>query len=199
MRSGSGACPMELRSLDSVDRTALRWLRTSESPTGFALLSGEAPVATLTWSRGGGSLATASTAHGTWTLKRAGFLSPQVTVRAAGATTPVAQLVAHLRRHEIRIRGGPARYLYHVSHLLPSWRVTDERGTELLHIEPVAERRTLEGGAVMLPAGNDATDTLLLLVISWYFIVLAWLEDELVEALAPFEGPDAPVRLGWPD
>ncbi len=182
----------------AVDRTALRWLRTSESPVGFSLLSGDAPVATLLWAKRGGSLATLTTADGSWTMKRAGFLAPSILVRTGDRPEPVGRLNAHLRRHEVRIAGAPAYWIQHISHILPSWKVVGDRGEEVLHIEPVAERGSLRGGAVVVSSGSDRPEALLLVSMSWYFIVLAWLEDELVEALTPFEGPDAPTRVEWP-
>ncbi len=198
MKDGAGARPMPLSPFASVDRSALRWLRTTDRPAEFSLLAGDAPVATLAWKHRGGSLATATTAEKSWTLKRAGFLAPSIVVREEGTAAPVAHLQAHLRRHEIRLRGAPTYVLHHVSHLVPSWRVSSDRGEEVLHIEPVAEHGSLRGGAVMVSSRADAPETLLLVLLSWYFVVLAWFEDELVEALAPFEGPDAPVRLDWP-
>ena len=185
---------MDLVPFSSVDRSALRWLRTREKPAEYTLLSGDAPVATLSWQRHGGSLAVAATAEGRWTLKRSGFLGPRVTVRKAASDVSEATLAAHFRRHEISVRGGGAYRLYHESHILPGWRLTGSGEREVLHIEPAAEHRALAGGAVLTSAPANAPDLLLLCVLSWYFIVLAWLEDELVETLVPFEGPDAPSR-----
>ncbi len=189
---------MDLVPFASVDRTALRWLRTAESPAGFSLLSGDATVASLAWNARGGSLATAATADGAWTFKRAGFLAPTITVRLRDQPQPLAKVTAHLRSHEIRLREGPSYRLQHVSHILPSWKLVSERDEEVLHIEPAAEHGSLRGGAVVVSSQSDSSETLLLIALCWYFIVLAWFEDELVEALVPFEGPDAPVRLEWP-
>lgn len=189
---------MALAPFSSVDRTALRWLRTDEKPTAFSLLSGDAPVATLAWNRQGGTLATCTTAEGSWTFKRAGFLAPMITARVPKEPRPVARLLAHLRSHDVQIRGAPPYRLQRVSHILPAWRVVSEDDKEVLHIEPVAEHSSLRGGAVVVSSRSDAAETLLLIALSWYFIVLAWFEDQLVEALVPFEGPDAPRRLEWP-
>jgi len=180
----------------SVDPSALRWIRTRERPAAYSLRAGDGEIATLTWERPGGSLATAATFEGSWTLKRSGFLQPTILVRQEGKQDPIARLSAHLARHEIAIGGGPAFRLRHVSHLVPSWRVTTDRGDELLHVEPVAERHALEAGAVVVlsPAGGAAT--LLLIVLTWYFVVLSWFEDEAIETLAPFEGPDPPIGRG---
>ena len=187
---------MPLSPFASVDRSALRWLRTQAKPLEFTLSSGDLEVARLSWTSRGGSLASATRAEGSWTLKRAGFLVPQVTVREPGSDAPLAHLAAHRLHHEIRIRGAPTYLLHHVSHILPAWRVSSAQGTEVLHIEPVAERGVLMGGAVILSSCADAPEALLLVVLSWYFIVLASIEDELIDALVPFEGPDAPRKFG---
>ena len=190
---------MALVELGSVDATTLRWLRTQEHPAAYSLRAGESEVATLTWARPGGSLATARTAGASWTLKRAGFLQPTILVRQEGAAEPVARLSAHLTRHEIAIGQEPAYRLRHVSHLVPAWRLTTARGEEVLHVEPVAERRSLAAGAVVVPPSAVGPSTLLLVVLTWYFIVLSWFEDEAIEALAPFEGPDPPLARGSAD
>ena len=184
--------------LSSVDRSTLRWIRTRESPAAFSLRAGEGEgeVATLSWDRAGGSLATAVTAEQTWTLKRAGFLQPTILVRTPGTPAPVARLTAHLARHEISVGEDPPYRLRHISHLVPAWRLTTGRGEEVLHIEPVPERRSLQGGAVVVSPTAPVPSTLLLVVLSWYFVVLSWFEDEAIEALAPYEGPDPPLARG---
>lgn len=177
---------MALVPLESVDRTALRWLRTSENPMAFDLASGDARVARLRWARHGASLTTAELATETWTLKRGGFLNPRVTVRVAGSEMNVARLSAHLSSHRIEVRGGHSYALHRAGLLVPAWKVSTDAGVEILHIEPVREGRKLEGGAVLAsPAGVASPDLPLLAVVSWYFIVLAWFEDE---ALVPLEG-----------
>ena len=184
---------MDLVPIESVDPSALRWLRTQESPAAFSLRAGDRELASLRWARPGGSLATAATAGAIWTLKRAGFLQPTILVRQNGVAEPVARLSAHLTRHEISVGGSPAYRLRHLTHLLPSWRLTDAAGREVLHIEPVPEKRAIEAGAVVVAPDAWGPAVLLLAVLAWYFVVLSWFEDEAIEALAPYEGPDAPL------
>jgi hypothetical protein len=180
---------VDLARPESVDRSTLRWLRTVEKPMAFSLAAGPTPVARLTWSREAGSLATAETASTTWTLKRVGFLNPQVTVRASGSTANVAHVTTLLSYHRVEIANRGAFRFRRKGLLVPAWAVTTDDGQEILHIEPVREGRSLTAGAVLVdPAGRDAPDLLLLAAVSWYFIVLAWFEDE---ALLPFEGSDA--------
>jgi hypothetical protein len=91
------------------------------------------------------------------------------------------------------VLGGRSYRFHRVGFLVPAWQVTSRDGKEVLHVEPVREGRHLRGGAVVVaPEATDLPELLLLSVLSWYFIVLAWFEDEAVETLAPFEGPDAP-------
>jgi hypothetical protein len=181
---------MEWAPFDSVDATSLRWLSRSEQPRVFELLAGEQPLATLSWKAGSGSLTEVQTSQGTWTLKRIGFLNPTITVRKAGGTENIARLSVHWRSHRIEVAGGPSYRFHRAGLLVPAWQVTTEDGHEVLHIEPVREDRKLVAGAVVAPAAaSRLPEFALLAVISWYFIVLAWFEDE---ALVPFEGPDAP-------
>jgi hypothetical protein len=175
---------------------AFRWLRASEEPLAFTLLVGDAEVARLHWRRRGGSFATAESAGATWTLKREGFLSPHLSARPEGKETPTARLTPHLRHHLLELAGGRTYRFHRQSILLPAWTLSRPDGSEVLHIEPVPDGRRLSGGAVVVAPGYDAAELPLLLVFTWYFIVLAWFEDEAVEALTPFEGPDAPRGFG---
>jgi hypothetical protein len=174
----------------SVDRSALRWLRTNERPMRFVLKAGDASIVELNWSASAGSLATADSAATSWSLKRGGFLSPHVSVRVAGNPATIARVSAHLNHHQIDLAGGASYRLHRAGFLVPAWTVSRSNGEELLHIEPVREGRKLEGGAALAsPAGVASPDLLLLAVASWYFIVLAWFEDE---AIVPLEGRDEP-------
>lgn len=187
---------MPLVPFASIDRSTLRWLRTAETPVEYTLLAGDAPVAVLAWERHGGSRATAKTADGDWTLKRNGFLIPHLTVRPAGRDAPVARLSLRFGHHEIEVGGGGTYRLRRASLLVPAWKVTGPDGAERAHIEPIPEGRHLGGGAVLTSGTTAPRELLLLIVLSWYLIVLSWFEDETVETLAPFEGPDAPMRTG---
>ncbi len=182
---------MALASFSSIDRSVLRWIRTSESPAEFTLSAGETPVAVLRWKAHGGSLATAETASGRWTLKRVGFLNPQITVRPEGTPETLARLTAHLNHQEIALPGGPRFRLQRAGMLVPAWRITAPNGREVLHIEPAREGRRLEAGAVLEGDSPVAPEQqLLLAVIGWYFIVLVWFEDEALVALERLEGAD---------
>ena len=185
---------MEFAALGSVDATSLRWLRREDKTLQFDLLSGDRTLAVLRWNGPNGTLASATTATGVWTLKRVGFLNPRVTVRAQGAAEDLAELSVHLNYHRIQLKGGRAFRFHRAGVLIPAWKVYREDGAETLHVEPVRAGRKLEGGAVISPAASTALpEFLLLAVLSWYFIALAWFEDE---AIATLEGPDSAPASG---
>ncbi|HTP53668.1 MAG TPA: hypothetical protein VML94_01725 [Thermoplasmata archaeon] len=187
---------MPLAPIDSVDRSALRWLRTNPTVPEYTLLAGETAIAIVRWAHRTGARATAETADGIWTLGRSGFLVPHLTVRRQGSDDSIARLTNRLGHHDIEVGGGGSYRLKRAGLLLPAWRVWDAGGEERLHIEAVAENRRLEGGAVIPTGALPPRELLLLTVLSWYLIVLLWIEDETIEALVPFEGPDAPARFG---
>ena len=187
---------MDLVPFAAANSTAFRWLRSREDPLEFDLLAEDRPLANVLWKSGSRSVTTARTATGTWTLKRSGFLNPRVTIRPMDTAQDAARISVHLNYHRIDVTGGVSYRFHRAGVLLPAWQVSTDAGEEILHIEPVREGRKLVGGAVVTSAAAMQRPELpLLVLISWYFIVLAWFEDE---ALVPLEGPDAPLARGAP-
>jgi len=165
----------------SVDREALRWLRSGPASLEFQLLSGPAPLGSISWTKAHGSLALARVAERDFTIKRVGFLNPHVTVRREGDTKDLARLASHLSHHRIELAGGTRYDLKRAGLLVPAWQLLSGDGTELLHVEPVREGRRLDGGIVQVSStARDLTELPLLLLLTWYFIVLSWREDEAV-------------------
>lgn len=186
---------MPLVPIESVDRTTLRWLRTGETVPEFTLLAGDSAVAILRFGRHRGTAATAETAGGTWLLGRHGFLVPHLTARRSEGEAPIARLSNRLGHHVIEVGGGGTYWLKRAGLLVPAWTLTSAQGTEVVHLEPVAESRRIEAGAVIAGGTVPPTELLLLVVLSWYFVLLLWIEDEVLEALVPLEGPDSPSRF----
>lgn len=172
---------MPFTPFSAVDREALRWLRVSPTTSEFQLLSGDVILGSLLWAKSQGSLAIAQTSDRQWTVKRVGFLHPHVTARRRGEPKDVARLAGHLGHHRIELAGGRTYDLKRAGLLVPAWQLVSEDGTEIVHIEPVRDGRRLDGGTVQVAAEGQALAELpLLLLLSWYFIVLAWSEDEAV-------------------
>lgn len=169
----------------STDVAALRWLKAADAPAVFHLSSGDLPLAEIRWTDRGTSLAHAETASDRWTLQRGGFLDSHVTLRTIDGSTELARISIRMLHHEIAFARGPAFRFRRgdprvTGILVPSWKVTREDETELVHIEPVREGRHLTGGAVLVsPEGAKTPELAPLLVLTWFFIGLAWFEDEV--------------------
>jgi hypothetical protein len=188
--------------LSSVDGSSLRWLRTGESPPTFTLSAEDGPLAELAFARATGSLARAGTAAAQWTLKRSGFLISHLTLRLAGAPADTARITLHADiRADVRgenVTAGRIGDNYHRVDFVdgakfrfsrsgvqtPAWKIRTEAGVELAHIEPVREgRRLISGAVVVSPEGRTEPKLLAVLLFTWYFIVLAWFEDEILAPL----------------
>lgn len=181
MTSAAASGEMAFTPLASVDREALRWLRPDPASLEFQLLSGSTRLGTLAWSKPHGSLAVARVAEREFSIKRVGFLNPHVTVRAPGDTKDLARLSGHLGHHRIELVGGSSYDLRRAGLLVPAWQLSAADGTEQLHLEPVREGHRLDGGTIQVSApARDRPELPLLLVLTWYFIVLSWREDEAV-------------------
>jgi hypothetical protein len=185
--------------LSSVDGSPLRWLRTGDSPPSFTLSAETQAVAELRFAKTSGSLARASASEGDWTLKRSGFLLSHLTLRVEGAPSDTARITLHAdiradilgeaitagrigdNYHRIDFTDG-AKFRFSRSGVqTPSWKVRTEAGVEVAHIEPVREGRRLTSGAVVVsPEGIAEPKLVSVLVFAWYFIVLAWFEDEIL-------------------
>ncbi|MGI0132745.1 MAG: hypothetical protein ACREDK_06620 [Thermoplasmata archaeon] len=168
---------MTIRSFESVDRSTFRWLRREGAPTAFDLLSGDDLVASLTWARTHGTLANGGTASDHFTLKREGFLAPHVLARDPRGGV-IARLDLHLRSSLLTV-GTTSFVLRRKGLLILAWQLATLTGAPLLHIETVAEHGALKGGVVAVePAARDMGSLPLMLLVSWYYLVQAWFEEE---------------------
>ncbi|MGA7922803.1 MAG: hypothetical protein WCA77_02370 [Thermoplasmata archaeon] len=172
---------MEL--LTSVDPDLLRWIRVDAEKHEFDLKAGDAVVAALRWKSALGSMATVVTAEAKLTIKRTGFLNPRITVRDAASGKDMAHLDAHPSRSTLVLAGGTTYDWHRTGLLVPGWHFRDRHGTEVLSLEPVREGLRLEGSLVeVTDAGRKLPQLLLLLLVGFYFIALAWLEDQAAAA-----------------
>lgn len=165
---------------------SLRWLRTAEAPPSFDMRDGDSIVAQLAFRHHGGSRADVSTASESWSLKRVGFVHPQVSIRRTGSPpSEDAHLTVHWRRSLLERPGAPPEFLVRAGVAIPAWEGRTPEGTLLYHVEPVAEDRKLVGGlAILTDSGRAAPRLLESLTVAWYYLVLGWFEEELAAATA---------------
>jgi hypothetical protein len=170
---------MELTAFAAADLNTVRWVRSTDDRHEYALKAGDATVAVMRWEKHIGSLAHVETVGDQWTLKRAGFLNPHLTARRPGQNVDLARMTIHSRSHLLEIRGGASYSFRRAGLLVPAWSLCDSKETKLLEIEPVRQSGRLVGALVSIdPLGRAHPELPLLLAMSWYFVVLAWIEDE---------------------
>lgn len=165
-----------------VDESALRWTQVDGERT-YELRAGDTVLGRLRWPARLGSLADGDFGDRHLSLKRTGFLAPQVVLRDRTAGNELGRLHAHATHSRVEIAGAGTYELRRAGLLVPAWKLTTLARAPVLNIEPVEERGRLAGGLVTVEEPFRAAPELpLLLAVSWYFIVLAWFEEVAVLA-----------------
>jgi hypothetical protein len=77
-----------MNSLTDANLKSLKWEQSGKLAS--RLVADGQTIATLSWAKSWGSLATGESAEGEWTFKRIGFLRPRVTVRETGSDADLA-------------------------------------------------------------------------------------------------------------
>ncbi len=183
--SPSRAGSMALVPLGKVDLSALRWIRDPEAPTGYSLRSGEEAIATLSWDPERRRLARLETADGVYRLERQGFLSPRIALLREGEREVRGGLTSFFEgvhsRHAIALPTGISWILARAGVSVPAWSISESGGTEVAHLEPVREGERLDGAIIEVEKAPPEPEVLVYaLALAWYFIALAWFEDEVV-------------------
>jgi hypothetical protein len=163
-----------MRAIREVTQQALRWSQPSTFKREYELRAGDEVLATLRWQKPFGSLALAESTDGTWTFKRSGFFSPNVTVRVPGSETEVAVFKPGWRGTEgtFRFSDGRCYQWLNTSFWSSEWIFAKEGGEPLIHFKPEfaffkqAAEVKVEPGAVPVP------DLSLLTVLGWYLLIL---------------------------
>jgi hypothetical protein len=172
-----------MKSVTDVDPGSIRWVRSHDDRHEYDLESGDDVLATLRWDGAVGSKATAESALGRWTLKRSGFLNPLIVVRDTGSGKDIAHLRAHPSHSSLILSDGQRLEWNRAGLMVPGWHFVDAKGREIVSFEPGRVNLKLEGGLVTIsPEGGKLPELTLMLIVGWYFIVLAWIEDQAVAA-----------------
>ncbi len=166
----------------AVDESAVRW-SALPGERSYELRAGDDRIGELRWATRFGSLAEGDFGDRHLSLKRSGFLAPQVVIRDRASGAEVARLHAHTTHSRLEIVGGGVYELRRAGLLVPAWKLTTVDRAPVLNLEPVEERGRLEGGLVVVePPYRSAPELPVLLAANWYFIVLAWFEEVAVLA-----------------
>jgi hypothetical protein len=151
----------------------LQWRQPSAFARVYELRSGDSTLAKLEFQKALGTLAIASTAAGSWTFKRSGFVAPKVSARIADTETEVALFESSITAGggHLRLPGGEVLELRATNFWRTSWMLSTGDREPLFHMHNKgmvhhASEIELEAAAKSRP------DLGLLLTLSWYILVL---------------------------
>jgi len=161
-----------LKRLEALGTGSLAWVEAK--PLVSELRAGGDVVATLAWAKRWSSLATAEAADGRWTLKRTGFLRPQITVRASDSDVNFAivsmgsggdGVLDFANGRSYQFRGSGVRH--------PGLTVSDARGRTILTLtlDPRGEPTSASVEVVREAFGSDQP-LALLAILGWYLPLL---------------------------
>jgi hypothetical protein len=161
-----------MRSIATLVGSKLTWNQPQIAERYYELRSGGAIVATLAWEKAFGSLATAVTSEGSWTLKRAGFLRPVVTARRPGDADNAAVFEPNWAA-EGQLRIGNSVYRWRGKGFWrDEWAWLGESGQEVASFgrHPKLLRNEAQ---VVVKMAAAASDLSLLVPFGFYLMILA--------------------------
>jgi hypothetical protein len=171
----------EIRKLSEVNLRGLRWARSGKLES--QLISEGQLVGTLRWASGRSSLATAESADGAWTFKRAGFLRPRITIREPGSDSDLAVMpMSWIVEGILRFYDGRS-FLIRCSSL---WRsevtVFDSRGKNLMALKPDSRAGGERGLILIERTALDEIPGLSLLAIFGVYMALLIVREDAYRA-----------------
>lgn len=159
-----------MKGLDDSSKS-LTWEQSGKLAS--RLVVGGETVATLTWAKSWGSLATGESADGEWTLKRSGFLRPRVTVRENGADSNLAVLsIGWAGEGALVFSDGETFQLKRSGFWHPEWSILDSTGRRLLLLKPDLGWKKKQALVEVEDAAAVSKRTSLLAIVGWYVIIL---------------------------
>lgn len=163
----------EISALQPHRVNALQWVQPSACARKFELRSADTLVGRLEFRSALGSLAEATVAGKTWTLKRQGFFSPRATIRQAGSQDNLAVYTPHWTGSKglLTFQDGNGVRLACTGFWGGEWAWLDAGGAVLVRFH---NRGILHHGAGMdvEPGARSRPDLDILLIAGWYVLYL---------------------------
>ncbi|MBN1248121.1 MAG: hypothetical protein JXC32_10720 [Anaerolineae bacterium] len=157
----------------------LCWVQPRTLSREFELRNEAGTLATLTFETALGSLATARTSSGEWSLKRMGFFKPVVTVREAGEEANVAVYRPRWTGAEGDLELGGHQYRFKTSNFWATqFEIRDSADRLLISYHAGVKKHTFgdlfktQAEVSVVQHGADPNELALLIIIGWYIIVL---------------------------
>lgn len=157
----------------------LYWVQPKTLSRNYELRNEVGTLATLTFETAYGSLATARTSSGAWSLKRVGFFKPEVTVRDVGANTNIAVYRPRWTGAEGDLELRDRHYTFKTSNFWATqFEIRDRADRLLISYRSGAKKRSFgdllktQAEVNVASPQADAHTIELLILVGWYIIVL---------------------------
>jgi hypothetical protein len=171
----------ELVSFGAALDRPMEWSQQSALRREYELRQDGMLLATLNWRSSMSTLATLTSAEGSWTFKRVGFWSPRVTVRQAGVTTDENLAVFTpggwlADRGVLSFPDGRRLGLMREGFWSSTWRLCEEDRT-LVEIGDVGGMFRHRATVTLGDGVREDPDAPLLAGLLWYLVLLAYADQ----------------------
>jgi hypothetical protein len=170
--------------IDPRQMNGLEWKQPAAFRRAYELRAGDSVVASLEFVKMLGSLAEGEVAGARWTFKRSGFVSPKATARVAGSEEDIALYEPNWsgRQGLFRLEGGEILDFKATNFWGSEWVLADSRGEQLLRYHTKGVLHT-GAGLELSPEVKQRADLPLLLLLTWYVLVLHREDDGAAAAV----------------
>lgn len=165
-----------MKSFNEVSLKGLKWVQRSS--TEDELISGDDVVGALHWASRWSSLATAESADGNWTFKRAGFIHPKITIRKIDQDVDLYTADVGWRGEATLMLPSQGAFQWKPNFWNNKWTLFDNNGKEMMRIELGGFVNV--SGNVTIEQTSIATPTLSLLALLGWHLIMNVLSDEVV-------------------
>jgi hypothetical protein len=156
-----------------LEQCELEWRQPEARRRFYQLTSNGEETATLRFEKCSGSLATGEDGQAKWTFKRAGFLSPRVSVREAGADSDIAIFTpAWTGNGWLVFSTGHRYYLRPTNFWATEWAFEGEDGSQTVVLSGPHGLFKQGGHARVAEAAASLPETPVMLLLIWYLRVL---------------------------
>jgi hypothetical protein len=160
-----------MNSLTDANLKSLKWEQTGKLAS--RLVADGQTIATLSWAKSWGSLATGESAEGEWTFKRIGFLRPRVTVRETGSDADLAVFSISWTGDGTVVFSDVEIFQFKRSGFWhPEWSMSDSKGARQLLLRPDVGWKKKKADVEIDRSAISNKRTTLLAILGWYVIIL---------------------------
>lgn len=167
-----------METIHGMTNGTLNWIQSGPSKREFELRGETGVFGNLKWKKHFGSLATAVTNDGEWTLKRAGFLHPRVSARTAGSNRDIAIFKpGWTGTGTVEFETGLKLSWVNKSFLYSGWAFMNPNGVDILRFQTKPRLLKINVQVIVL---SDLPELPLLVCLGMYLLILIHEESTAV-------------------